>query len=126
MKIKQAVWLVLVLILGGCAQGSPEITPPEIHYGEDVCVECDMIISDIRFAAGYAYEIEAGRYQSLAFDDIGDMLAHADKHPEHDVVAWYVHDFNSSRVAGCHGRVLHVQQSVGDAHGPGHGRPRHA
>jgi hypothetical protein len=96
MIIRQAIWLALVLILSGCAQGSTEITPPEIHYGEDICAECDMIISDIRFAAGYAHEIEPGRYESIAFDDIGDMLVHADKHPEHKVIAWYVHDFYSS------------------------------
>jgi copper chaperone NosL len=82
-------------LLAGCARGSAEPAPPEIRYGEDICQECQMIISDPRFAAGYAYEIGPGRYQSLAFDDIGDMLAHAARHPEHAVVAWYVHDYHS-------------------------------
>lgn len=85
-------WLV-ILILTACAQGQTEIAPPEIRYGEDVCAECDMIISDPRFAAGYAHEISPGRYLSVAFDDLGDMLSHAAKHPEHKVVAWYVHDY---------------------------------
>ena len=86
---------LILLLLSGCTPGQNEITPPEIQYGEDICVECMMIISDVRFAAGYAYEVAPNRYESLAFDDIGDMLMHADKHPEHDVVAWYVHDYNS-------------------------------
>lgn len=90
-----AASLVLALLLAACAQGEAQITPPEIRYGEDICAACNMIISDARFAAGYAYEISPGRYQSLAFDDIGDMLIHADKHPEHTVAAWYVHDYTS-------------------------------
>ncbi len=90
------VFLVgMILVLVACAQGQDQVAPPEIHYGEDVCVECNMIISDARFAAGYAYEISPGRYESIAFDDIGDMLIHADKHAEHQVVAWYVHDYAS-------------------------------
>ena len=87
--------LILLLVLAACAQGTTEIKPPDIRYGEDVCIECNMIISDPRFAAGYAHEIAPGRYASIPFDDIGDMLAHAAKHPEHQIVAWYVHDYAS-------------------------------
>jgi copper chaperone NosL len=90
------LWLLLaLLLLPGCAQGTAEISPPDIRYGEDVCAECNMIISDPRYAAAYAHEISAGRYEQLAFDDIGDMLVHAAKHPEHKVVGWYVHDYKS-------------------------------
>ena len=86
---------VLALLAAGCAQGTTAITAPEIRFGEDVCVECNMIISDPRFAAGYVYEVSEGRYRSLAFDDIGDLLVHMVKHPEHTIVAWYVHDYQS-------------------------------
>ncbi|MCC6454998.1 MAG: nitrous oxide reductase accessory protein NosL [Caldilineaceae bacterium] len=90
------LWLLLALLLvPGCAQGIAEISPPDIRYGEDTCAECNMIISDPRFAAAYAHEISAGRYEQLAFDDIGDMLIHAAKHPEHQVAGWYVHDYES-------------------------------
>ncbi|MER2598446.1 MAG: FixH family protein [Caldilineales bacterium] len=85
----------LALLAAGCAQGTAEIKPPEIRYGEDVCVECIMIISDPRFAAAYTYEVSPGRYENQLFDDIGDMLIWADKHPEHNVVAWWVHDYNT-------------------------------
>lgn len=85
--------LLSVLILSACARGATAATPPEIRYGEDTCTECNMIISDPRFAAGYAYEITPGRFESLAFDDIGDLLAHLAKHGERKIVAWYVHDY---------------------------------
>ncbi|HSN77392.1 MAG TPA: FixH family protein [Anaerolineae bacterium] len=87
--------LGFALLAGACAQGATEIKPPEIRYGEDVCVECIMIISDPRFAAAYTYEVSPGRYENALFDDIGDMLIYADKHPEHEVVAWWVHDYDT-------------------------------
>lgn len=97
------VGLLLVLLggllLGGCSRGQTEIAPPEIHYGEDVCAACNMIISDPRFAAGYVVERKPGRYESLAFDDIGDMLTHQDAAAatatDVKIVAWYVHDYAS-------------------------------
>ena len=86
---------LVVLALAACAPGQPEMAPPDIVYGETLCVECSMIISDARFAAGYAHEVAAGRYESKAFDDIGDMLVHAGKHAEDQITAWYVHDYAS-------------------------------
>lgn len=85
--------VVASVLLAACTRGATEAKPPTIRYGEDTCNECNMIISDSRYAAGYAHEIEAGRYESLAFDDIGDLLAHLEKHPERKVIAWYVHDY---------------------------------
>lgn len=89
------ILLILLFLLTACAQGTTELKPPEIRYGEDVCVECNMIISDPRFATAYAYEVSPGRYQSVLFDDIGDMLIYAGKNPTHKVVAWYVHDYET-------------------------------
>jgi copper chaperone NosL len=87
------VALVVALSLAACAPGQAEIAPPEIAYGETQCADCSMIISDVRFASGYAREIAPGRYESTPFDDIGDMLAHAAGHPDDAIVAWYVHDY---------------------------------
>ena len=92
---KNAFLLLFILVLAACAQGSAELKPPEIRYGETTCTDCNMIISDERFAAAYAYEVGTGRYQSAMFDDIGDMLRYADKHPEHTIAARYVHDYES-------------------------------
>jgi copper chaperone NosL len=94
-RLSLLILVTLLFVLAGCAQGADEIKPPEIRYGEDVCVECIMIISDPRFAAAYTYEVSPGRYENQLFDDIGDMLIWADKHPEHNVVAWWVHDYNT-------------------------------
>lgn len=88
-------FLALALFLGACAQGQPQAAPPEIRYGETICEQCNMIISDQRYAAGYAHEISPGRYESIAFDDIGDMLESAAVHPERNITHWYVHDYNS-------------------------------
>jgi copper chaperone NosL len=87
--------LILAAVLAACAQGESTPVAPDIRYGEDVCVDCNMIISDPRFASAYAYEIEPGRFESLPFDDIGDMVKHAREHPENKVVNWWVHDFNT-------------------------------
>lgn len=95
MKKLTLLLVFLIALLAGCAQGTTELAPPDIRYGEDVCVECNMIISDERFASAIAYEVGPGRYETAAFDDIADMLDYAVKHPEQPPVAWYVHDYES-------------------------------
>ncbi len=117
----RSLFLLLIVFLGGCAQGVAEVKPPDIRYGEDVCAECNMIISDPRYASGYAYEISPGRYQSAIFDDVGDMLVHADKNPEHKIVAWFVHDFASqewldaTKASFVHSRDLQTPMASGVA-----------
>ncbi|MCE7984754.1 MAG: hypothetical protein DYG89_26580 [Caldilinea sp. CFX5] len=96
--MKQRLLLLLLLtglLLAACSRGETTPNPPTIRYGEDTCTHCNMIISDPRYAAGYAHEISAGRYESLAFDDIGDLLADLGEHAERHIVAWYVHDYES-------------------------------
>lgn len=94
-RVLRSVLLALILLLAACAPGATTPAAPEIRYGEDICAECKMLISDARFAAGYAYEVAPGRYERKAFDDIGGMLLHAQKNPEDAVEAWYVHDYES-------------------------------
>ena len=73
MRVTLLVMVVLTLLLAGCSQAT-EIKPPTIRYGEDKCADCDMIINDERFAAAAIREISAGDYESLLFDDIGDLV----------------------------------------------------
>lgn len=96
--MKQRLWLlcsILVVLMVACARGETTATPPTIRYGEDLCAECNMIISDPRYAAGYAHEVSTGRYENVVFDDIGDLLSYTTKHPEDHVVAWYAHDYTN-------------------------------
>lgn len=96
MKLQHVVLgLLSLLLIAACQAGSGAPTPPEIHYGEDICANCGMIINDARFATAYAYAESEGRFASLAFDDIGDMIVHIQKHPEHKRLATWVHDFAS-------------------------------
>jgi len=87
--------ILLVLSLTACTARASQPTPPEIHYGEDICTECGMIISEPRFAGSYAIEQEPGRFESFIFDDIGDMLAHMHKNQTLKAVGWWVHDYTS-------------------------------
>lgn len=84
-----------LFLVMGCGQGEGEIKPAEIHYGEDLCAECGMIISDPKFASSITKVIGEKSYQNIAFDDIGDMLAYLEKHPEEEIVGWFVHDYES-------------------------------
>jgi copper chaperone NosL len=89
--------IALILVLAGC--GGPKVTaetPPEIRYGEDVCVRCGMIISDERYAAGLVVETEPGRFEHRIFDDIGGMFLHAAEHGDNEsIVRYFVHDYHS-------------------------------
>ncbi len=78
-------------LLVACAPQSNAPTPPNIAYGRDMCDACGMIISEARFAA--ATLMTDGK--TLKFDDAGEMFTYHAKHPELQVRAWFVHDYNS-------------------------------
>lgn len=82
---------VAALLLAACASEETAPPPPEIAYGLDACAECNMIISEPRFAAA---SLTADGAMSK-FDDIGDMLAFHAKQPELAVRAWFVHDYDT-------------------------------
>lgn len=88
-----AVLLVLVAVGCGAPPADP-LAPPEILYGEDVCDECGMIIDDERFAAAVIVSV-GGETEPRRFDDIGDMIAYAERQPELEVLRWYVHDLET-------------------------------
>jgi copper chaperone NosL len=87
--------IMIALLLTACTARAAQPAPPEIHYGEDMCAGCGMIINDARFASAYAVEQEPGRFASFVFDDIGDMLAHMQKDQSRKAVNWWVHDYTS-------------------------------
>ncbi len=63
--------------------------PPAIRYGQDVCSECGMIVSDERFAS--AIVPEASEQGPLLFDDVGCMLDYEQAH-QVGKAARYFHD----------------------------------
>ena len=89
------ILLFSLTVFTACGGGKGKIGPADIHYGEDLCAECNMIISDPRFASSYSKQVGDGEYETLAFDEIGNMLLYASKHPEDKVVGWFVHDYET-------------------------------
>lgn len=86
----QLVWMV-VLVTACATPSSDEPQPPEIAYGQDVCEHCGMIIDDAHFAA--ALVITDG--PAHKFDDIAEMVIFHMDHPDQEVRAWFVHDYNT-------------------------------
>jgi len=84
------IFVTAVLLLTACGGGQNLEEPPDIRYGEDVCEECSMIISEPRHAASYVLADGTVR----RFDDIGDMLAYDAAHHE-EVYTYWVHDYNT-------------------------------
>jgi copper chaperone NosL len=81
---------ILILLLTACSgQASAEPAPPTIHFGEDICEFCGMIISEPRFAAGYI--TRDGREH--IFDDIGDMFQAHLRQPA-EATAFFVHNYD--------------------------------
>lgn len=92
----QVLWICLLgllcvsSVLMGCRSATDVDTPPDIRYGEDVCDQCRMIISDKRFAAAYV----TSQGETRRFDDIGDLVLYHRTHAEEVAVFW-VHDYDS-------------------------------
>ncbi len=82
--------MLICLFLAGCRTAADTTRPPEIVYGEQVCEECGMIISEPRYAA--AYYTRDGNARS--FDDIGGMCSFHLEHQE-GVASFWVHDFDT-------------------------------
>jgi copper chaperone NosL len=83
----------LAIMLGGCGSESDD-GPPDIRYGDAVCAECGMIVSDERFATAIVINGDRG-FEPLVFDDFNCQLTHETKHPELDIVARWSHDYQS-------------------------------
>ena len=93
------LFAVIALLLAACLLAACTAKPagpgPEIHFGEDMCSDCGMIINEPRFAASYAAKEGEGAFQTFIFDDIGDMLHHMQQNLTLMGVGWWVHDYDS-------------------------------
>lgn len=80
------VFLLLAGLLAGCSQ-----EPAEIHYGQDECAYCKMMITDNRFAAQLV--TETGK--AVKFDAIECMARYSEDHPaEVEEARLWVSDFS--------------------------------
>lgn len=85
--------MLLILAAPGCEREVAE-APPEIRLGYDVCMHCNMIISDARHAAAALVRVE-GKRKAVLFDDIGDLLDYRHANPDMKVEREYVHDHDT-------------------------------
>jgi len=97
--VKQTLTALLacLALLGsacGRADASGPIPQPKFVFGEDLCDECSMIISEQRFAGAIGLR-QRGRVKHLLFDDIGEMFLY--EVPSHDEARYFVHDLATSR-----------------------------
>lgn len=86
------VFVVFLAVLSACGGGAEIFDePPEILYGQDVCSNCNMIISEENYASAYwTADGEARR-----FDDMGEMLEFIHSNPE-EIASTWVHDVNTA------------------------------
>ena len=101
--------LVLMMLAGLAACGDKIDTGPRtVHYGEEVCERCKMIISDKRFAAQYI----TSSGESKKFDDIGCMIGGLKEAGERgeSPLAVYIADFGTGEWLDA-GKALYLENS---------------
>lgn len=118
-KVKLVIALVVTTVVLLACDREQAVEPPTIHFGEDVCDVCHMIISDERYAAGLVTQDETGRRTQLAFDDIGCAFEFEAQHPERPVEAVFVRDLRTQQWLDAeaahfvHSRDLHTPMAFG-------------
>lgn len=85
-----------LFFLASCGS-EPAEGPPPIHLGDSLCVECNMIISDARFATATVSLDERGRRSPLLFDDFNCQAAYEAERPDLKIIERWAHDHASSR-----------------------------
>ncbi|HVY54775.1 MAG TPA: nitrous oxide reductase accessory protein NosL [Thermodesulfobacteriota bacterium] len=92
--MKRKYLLVLFIVIGICScRDKIDTGPQAVHYGEDVCERCRMIISDKRFAAQFINQ----KGEAVKFDDVGCMADYMKEQGNagQKPLAVYVADFST-------------------------------
>ena len=71
---------LLTALLAGCS-GDPGSGPVEVKWDRDVCVRCNMVLSDRKHAAQVRYSPAGQRSRVQLFDDLGCAVLWLDKQP---------------------------------------------
>ena len=82
-------------VLPGCGSEGND-GPPEILYGDSICAECGMILSDERFAVATLIDGDRG-IEPLVFDDFNCQMIYEGKHPDLTIVDRWSHDYNGKQ-----------------------------
>lgn len=90
MKRFTTLLFLSIFFLLGCSRSADTSQPPQIFYGEEVCTECGMIITEPRFAAAY-YTVEGN---AKSFDDIGGLCTHLIDTGD-EAASFWVHDYDT-------------------------------
>lgn len=81
------------LALAGCGQ-RPADGPPAVRLGHDVCAECNMIISDARWATATIVPGPRGPDARL-FDDFNCQVNFENQHADAEIIARWSHDHST-------------------------------
>jgi len=81
--------LTTVLLLVGCSEQAAD-APPAVRLGDSVCDQCNMIISDERWATATVVEGPRGPEARL-FDDFNCQVNYEIEHPDAEVLARWSH-----------------------------------
>jgi len=86
--------VLAAMALSGCGTDT-DGGPPNIRYGDSICAECGMIISDERFATATIIDGDRGN-EPMTFDDFNCQMIFESKHPELTITDRWSHDHTSS------------------------------
>ena len=91
MTVRWSALVLLVSLVAGACGAAAADGPPDIQYGRDICVQCNMIISEVGHAA--AYRLDDGTEK--LFDGVGEMVLHGRELDEFDRAEAWVHDYST-------------------------------
>ena len=81
-------------MLCACEKQSAD-QPPSVQLGDSVCAQCNMIISDARWATATIVEGQRGPDPKL-FDDFNCQVNYEVEHPEETIITRWSHDYISA------------------------------
>lgn len=94
-RITTSVVALPLLSISGCDRGAAD-GPPALRLGEDVCVQCNMIISDVRWATATVVEGLRGSEAKL-FDDFNCQVNYEVEHQDIIILDRWSHDHATSQ-----------------------------
>jgi len=87
---------VMSVFVTGCDRQTVNDGPPAIHLGNSVCDQCNMIISDERFATATIISGPRGPEPRL-FDDFNCQINYETEHAEQTVLGRWSHEHDDSQ-----------------------------